>query len=68
MIDEFQGIVNGMTNHERNQWARAGYPGLRPAHDEKLLHRWLLSHRAAGVARVAQHRRHRLVITEESDD
>ena len=25
----FEQVVNKMTNHERNQWARAGYPGLR---------------------------------------
>lgn len=25
----FQAIVQKMTNHQRNQWARAGYPGLR---------------------------------------
>ena len=25
----FNAVVNVMTNHVRNQWARAGYPGLR---------------------------------------
>ena len=25
----FNAVVNIMTNHVRNQWARAGYPGLR---------------------------------------
>ena len=24
----YDDVVNGMTNHERNKWARAGYPGL----------------------------------------
>lgn len=27
--DAFGEIVEAMTNHERNQWARAGYPGLK---------------------------------------
>lgn len=30
-MGEFQQIVNKMTNHERTQWARAGYPGLNGA-------------------------------------
>lgn len=25
----FHQVVNGMTNHERNLWARAKYPGLK---------------------------------------
>lgn len=25
----FNTVVNVMSNHQRNQWARAGYPGLR---------------------------------------
>ncbi len=25
----FNAVVNVMSNHVRNQWARAGYPGLR---------------------------------------
>ena len=25
----FQEVVNCMTNHQRNQWAKAGYRGLR---------------------------------------
>ena len=25
----FDNVVNIMSNHARNQWARAGYPGLR---------------------------------------
>ena len=25
----FNEVVNAMSNHERNQWARAGYPGMR---------------------------------------
>jgi hypothetical protein len=28
-VTEFQKTVNAMTNHDRNQWARAGYPGLK---------------------------------------
>lgn len=27
--DGFEEAVQKMTNHERNLWARAGYPGLR---------------------------------------
>lgn len=26
---DFNFVVNVMTNHNRSQWARAGYPGLR---------------------------------------
>lgn len=26
---EFNKLVNSMSNHKRNKWARAGYPGLR---------------------------------------
>lgn len=26
---KFNTVVNAMSNHQRNQWARAGYPGLR---------------------------------------
>lgn len=26
---DFNVVVNGMTNHQRHQWSRAGYPGLR---------------------------------------
>ena len=52
---DFNAVVNAMSNHQRNQWARAGYPGLRkkdPAGPAKfisapkLLHR--LQERAAG--------------------
>jgi len=25
---KFNTVVNVMSNHQRNQWARAGYPGL----------------------------------------
>ena len=25
-LSELQPVINKMTNHERNQWARAGYP------------------------------------------
>lgn len=28
-IVEFNATVNGLSNWERNQWARDGYPGLR---------------------------------------
>lgn len=34
--ERFQFIVNAMTNHERNLWARAGYPGLQKSEIEKL--------------------------------
>lgn len=27
--EEGKKLVNSMTNYERNQWARAGYPGLK---------------------------------------
>lgn len=33
----FNAMVNFMTNHERNQWARAGYPGLRNKKCAELL-------------------------------
>ncbi len=36
-MSEFQKLVNKMTNYERNQWARAGYPGLRPEQIDKLM-------------------------------
>jgi hypothetical protein len=45
---DFNTVVNVMCNHERNMWARSGYPGLRrkdpkgPAKfisPPKLLHR-----------------------------
>ena len=36
----FQILVNKMTNHQRNQWARAGYPGLRHE-DPKPLRRFM---------------------------
>lgn len=32
----FQAAVNKMTNHERNIWARSGYPGLKETDIEKL--------------------------------
>jgi len=28
-LASFNTVVNVMSNHERNQWARTGYPGLR---------------------------------------
>ena len=32
----FNDIVNRMTNYERNQWAKAKYPGLRHKEIKKL--------------------------------
>lgn len=32
----FDALVNKMTNHERHQWAKAGYPGLRGRVSDKL--------------------------------
>jgi hypothetical protein len=34
--DRFEEIVQKMTNHERNLWARAKYPGLSKRDVEKL--------------------------------
>ncbi len=33
-MSEFQQLVNSMTNWQRNQWAKAGYPGAArpPSH------------------------------------
>ena len=48
----FKFVVNSMTNHMRNQWARAGYPGLRkknPAGPAKFVPPTLLMHRLAEV-------------------
>ncbi len=36
-MNKFNDLVNKMTNHERNQWARAGYPGLQRKEVKKLL-------------------------------
>lgn len=33
----YQSAVNRLTNWQRNQWARAGYPGLRQADADKVL-------------------------------
>jgi hypothetical protein len=33
---EVQRLVNRMTNRQRNRWAKAGYPGLRPANPERV--------------------------------
>ena len=33
---DFQEAVNLLTNWRRNQWARAGYPGLRQKDAEKV--------------------------------
>ena len=35
-MSSFNDLVNKMTNYERNQWARAGYPGLRRKDVEEL--------------------------------
>jgi len=37
---KFQAVVQSMTNHQRHQWARAGYPGLRQK-DVKALRRFV---------------------------
>ena len=34
---EFNALVDKMTNHERNLWARAGYPGLEHKNMSLLL-------------------------------
>ena len=36
MRDQFEHLVQAMTNHERSQWARAGYPGLHRRELEQL--------------------------------
>jgi hypothetical protein len=33
----FAAVVNAMTNWQRTQWARAGYPGLQMKEMEKAL-------------------------------
>lgn len=35
--DPIQVLVNSMSNWQRNQWARAGYPGLHGGTDEARL-------------------------------
>lgn len=35
--EKFNDLVNKMTNHERNQWARASYPSLIDKDVEQLL-------------------------------
>ena len=35
--DEFQVLINGLTNRKRNRWARACYPGLGHRDAELLL-------------------------------
>ncbi len=45
---DFNVVVNVMSNHQRNQWARAGYPGLRqkdPAGPAKFIPSTKLLHR-----------------------
>ena len=34
--DEFSKVVNRLTNWQRTQWARAGYPGLRYREADKV--------------------------------
>lgn len=34
---EYRAAIEGLTNHERNQWANAGYPGKRDHDPEKVL-------------------------------
>ena len=34
---EYSAIVNKLTNHQRNKWAGAGYPGLRDKNKEKVI-------------------------------
>ena len=34
---EFGDLVEKMTNHERNLWARAGYPGLKDKSTKALM-------------------------------
>lgn len=35
--DHFRATVNALTNWQRNQWAKAGYPGLRQKDAEKVV-------------------------------
>lgn len=35
--EEFTALVERMTNWERNQWARAGYPGLNRIVGNKIV-------------------------------
>lgn len=35
-MDKFQIMVNRLTNWQRNQWARAKYPGLRSRDPRKV--------------------------------
>lgn len=48
-VSEFQRVVNSMTNWQRNQWARAGYPGLRKQETNEALV-YVLMPRAERVA------------------
>lgn len=48
----FRAVVEKMTNHERNLWARAGYPGLKHKETEKLK-----PYAAAAIRRLGLDRR-----------
>lgn len=45
----YQGAVNQLTNHERNLWARAGYPGQSSDSIEAVL-QFSVKHRMAKLA------------------
>ena len=49
---EMQRVVSGMTNHERNLWAAAGYPGLKKVEVAKIAD-WLAACRRRLDARRA---------------
>lgn len=46
----YQAAVNKLTNWERNQWARAGYPGMR-AQSEKQVEEFMIARRRERDAR-----------------
>jgi hypothetical protein len=50
---EFAAVVEKLTNWQRNQWARAGYPGLRPHDPAQVRPFLLLRHGAGGERRAA---------------
>lgn len=47
--DPWRWSVELLTNHERNRWARAGYPGLQ-GKNVKQLEKWLRQHEAGRAA------------------
>ena len=47
---KFAALVGKMTNHERNTWARAGYPGLRNKEVAELLPYAQAAHRRLALA------------------